>query len=317
MGKRRVRLLQDIGGNILFGIDSNEERRKEATEKYGIKCYECIKSALIANKIDAAIISTSPLSHSAIIKECLQNGLHVFTEINLVDDGYEENIKLSKEKGKVLFLSSTFLYQDDIAEIISRVKHGNGKVDYIYHVGQYLPDWHPWESYKNYFIGDIRTNGCREIMAIELPWIVSCFGNVSSAVVRKSINTSLDINYNDNYIIILEHETGAKGVFAVDVVSRDAVRDLIIYSEDLHLTWKGSIDSLSVYNIKEQKNENIKFDVVAEHAEGYASFIDEVPYREELIAFLRQIQDSSFKPVWDFEKDSSVIKLINEIESNE
>ena len=37
--------------------------------------------------------------HHRFIKECLQNNLHVFTEINLVADGYAENMALAKEKG--------------------------------------------------------------------------------------------------------------------------------------------------------------------------------------------------------------------------
>ena len=44
-------------------------------------------------------------------------------------------------------------------------------VNYIYHIGQYLPDWHPWENYKNFFVGDKRTGGVREIFGIDLPWL--------------------------------------------------------------------------------------------------------------------------------------------------
>ena len=40
-----------------------------------------------------AFVCTSPLSHSAVISECIKKGLHIFTELNLVADGYLENIK--------------------------------------------------------------------------------------------------------------------------------------------------------------------------------------------------------------------------------
>ena len=52
------------------------------------------------------MVCTAPLTHAGIITELLQNGLPVFTELNLVPDGYEENIALAKEKGLPLFLSS-------------------------------------------------------------------------------------------------------------------------------------------------------------------------------------------------------------------
>ena len=314
MGKRRLRLLSEHNDIELFGIDSQESRREEVKEKFCITCFKSIAEAAEAEKIQAAVISTSPLSHAAIINECLTHNLHVFTEINLVQDGYEENMALAKEKNLVLFLSSTFLYRKETQTIIEKVQNAKCLLNYIYHVGQYLPDWHPWESYNSYFIGNSRTNGCREIMAIDLPWVVSAFGPIKNISSIKSKNTGLDINYNDNYLITIEHENGHKGVFAVDVVARKSGRNLEIFGEYLHLSWNGTPVSLNVYNIEGKKDEVVKFDDASEHAEGYAAFVTENPYREELNSFLKQIEDRNFTPKWDFEKDKVILDIIDQIE---
>lgn len=314
MGKRRIRLMSEHKEVELYGIDSQESRCAEVKEKFGIECYSSIEEACEAQSIEAAIVSTSPLSHAAIIKECLSRNLHVFTEINLVQDGYDENISLAKEKGKVLFLSSTFLYRKETMTIIEKVHAAKCPLNYIYHVGQYLPDWHPWESYNNYFIGNPRTNGCREIMAIDLPWVVTAFGSIKRIYAVKSKNTELNIAYNDNYLITIEHETGAKGVFAVDVVARKH-RHIDVYGEQLQLSWNGTADSLNEYNIEEKREENISFSDASEHVEGYAAFITENPYREELNAFLKQIADPSYVPAWSFEKDKAVLGVIDKIEA--
>ena len=314
MGKRRIRLLSEHKDMTLFGIDSNQERCKEVKEKFGIKCYNSISGVVAAEHPEAAVISTSPLSHASIIKECLQNNLHVFTEINLVSDGYEDNMKLAKEKGLTLFLSSTFLYQAETLKIIEKVKESNvGKLNYLYHVGQYLPDWHPWESYNNYFIGNPRTNGCREILTIDLPWIVTAFGDIKSVKVLKSKNTGLNIEYNDNYLIMLEHETGAKGVFAADVVARKAVRHFEVYGEDLHLTWEGTHETLLGYDLQKKEDDQLLADLTTEHIEGYSNLIDENPYRDELQAFLDAVIKGK-QPMWDFEKDFGLLKIIDTIE---
>ena len=315
MGKRRIRLLSEHKDMILFGIDSNQERCQEVKEKFGIKCYNSISEVVRAEQPEAAVISTSPLSHSAIINECLQNGLHVFTEINLVSDGYEENMKMAKEKGLTLFLSSTFLYQAETLKIIEKIKEAKvEKLNYIYHVGQYLPDWHPWESYNNYFIGNPRTNGCREILTIDLPWIVTAFGNIKSVQVMKSKNTELNIEYNDNYLIMLEHESGAKGVFAADMVARKAVRHFEVYGEDLHLTWEGTPETLLGYDILKNEDVQLLADLTTEHIEGYSKLIDENPYRFELQAFIDAIIEGK-RPMWNFEKDLSLLKWIDVIEN--
>ena len=315
MGKRRLRLLSERNDVELFGIDSQESRCEEVKEKFGITCFKSITEAVEAENIEAAVISTSPLSHAAIIKECLTHNLHVFTEINLVQDGYEENMALAKEKNLVLFLSSTFLYRKETQAIIEKVQNAKCPLNYIYHVGQYLPDWHPWESYNSYFIGNPRTNGCREIMAIDLPWVVSAFGPIKSVSAIKSKNTELNITYNDNYLITLEHESGHKGVFAVDVVARKSGRNIEIFGEQFHLSWNGTADSLKVFNIEEKKDEIVSFDDASEHVEGYAAFVTENPYREELNSFLKQIADRDYSPAWDFEKDKVVLDIIDQIEA--
>ena len=315
MGKRRIRLISERNDVELFGIDSQESRCAEVKEKFGIECYSSIDEACKNQDIEAAIVCTSPLSHASIIKDCLNHNLHVFTEINLVTDGYDENIALAKTKGKVLFLSSTFLYRKETQTIIEKVHEAKCPLNYIYHVGQYLPDWHPWESYNSYFIGNPKTNGCREIMAIDLPWIVTAFGAIKDVKVMKSKNTELNIQYNDNYFVMIQHESGAKGVFAVDVVARKPYRHIDVYGESLQLSWNGTADSLIQFDIENKQDINISFTDASEHVDGYAAFITENPYREELNSYLRQIEDKEYQPAWNFEKDKVVLGWIDKIEA--
>lgn len=315
MGKRRIRLLLEYKDMEVFGIDNNQDRCREIKDLFGLKCYASISDAVATEQIEAAVISTSPLSHSSIIKECLLNNLHVFTEINLVDDGYIENLNLANRNDLVLFLSNTPLYRKEIQTIIEKIKDCKSKLNYIYHVGQYLPDWHPWESYNDYFIGNSRTNGCREIMAIDLPWLWTAFGPIRKVQAIKSKNTELNINYNDNYLIMLEHESGAKGVFAVDVIARKPIRHIDVYGENLQLSWDGTADSLLEYNFETKEMQTIQFEDVSEHIDGYAPFVIENPYREEINAFLAQIEGSSIVPAWDFKKDQRILKIIDEIEA--
>ena len=314
MGKRRARLLKERDGVRVYGVDSQASRRAEAAEKLGIPCCESLEAALAEVQADCAFVCTSPLSHAGLIRRCLEAGLHVFTEINLVPDAYADNVALAREKGRVLFLSSTFLYRKETQYIIDRVRRTDGPLNYLYHVGQYLPDWHPWESYQGYFIGQARTNGCREILAIDLPWIVSAFGDIAAVTARKSRNTGLDIRYPDNYLILLEHASGAKGVFAADVVSRKAVRHFEAYGEQLHLSWDGEPETLFDYDIAARQDRPVILEDASEHVAGYASFVTENPYREEIDAFLRQIAEPDYRPAWDFDRDGTVLGWIDEIE---
>ena len=122
MGRRRARLLHEIDDTIrIVGVDLQEERRRQAERETGIETRTSIGEACGAFSPEAAIISTSPLSHASIITECLTRGPHVFTELNLVDTDYDRNMELARSKGKVLFLSSTFLYRTEIQAIKAEV----------------------------------------------------------------------------------------------------------------------------------------------------------------------------------------------------
>ena len=187
MGKRRARLTKGIDSSIrIAGVDTAESRRAEATDLGLIDAaYPNIAEAVAAEAPDAALVCTAPLTHAAIISELLDNSLPVFTELNLVADGYEENMAKAKEKGVLLFLSSTMLYRRETQYIKQQVAAFGKPVHYIYHIGQYLPDWHPWENYKNFFVGNARTGGVREIFGIDLPWLLDAFGDVTHVTVQE------------------------------------------------------------------------------------------------------------------------------------
>lgn len=314
MGRRRIRLLKKISGDFnIIGIDGKIERRQQAEDELAISTMDNLEEALQIIKPDCAIVSTSPLSHAAIIETCLSANCNVFTELNLITDKYESNMELARKKDKILFLSSTFLYRKEIQYLENKVTETNGVLNYCYHVGQYLPDWHPWEGITEYFVGDKRTNGCRELFAIELPWLVRVFGEIKSYEVITSKNTDLPIQYNDNYLLLIEHVNGNKGMLAVDVVTRKAVRNLEVYGENLYLTWDGSPSGLKIYDVVNKKDEFVDLYENVDKQDGYASFVIENAYQNELEVFL-DVVNGKGKAKYTFEDDLNILNLINEIE---
>lgn len=315
MGKRRIRLLKQFKHiTNIVGIDNREDRREEAVHCLNCNVCENINQALEQYpNIECAFICTSPLTHSRLITSVLNYNLHVFTEINLVDDGYENNMKLASEKKKVLFLSSTFYYREEIQYIRKGIL-GKNKLNYVYHIGQYLPDWHPWENYQNFFVGNKRTNACREIMAIELPWLTGTFGSVNNVHVIADNISGLRIQYPDNYMIQIEHEHGNKGILVIDVVSPKAVRNLEVYGEGVYYSWNGLPDSLEYYDQGSKQIKKVKMEENEEHIDGYNKFILENAYHNEIREFFKAIDDGMI-PRYGFEQDLEVLKLIDRIEA--
>jgi predicted dehydrogenase len=315
MGKRRINLLKNNFINInIAGVDLNYERREQVEALYNIKTYGDFSDAIKNHYPDAVIICTAPLSHGDLILESIRNGLHVFSEINLVSDKYEDIILEADKKDVKLFLSSTLLYRKEIEIIKSYVCKDKYKINYRYHVGQYLPDWHPWEDYRDFFVGDKRTNGCREILAIDMPWIIDIFGKIKKIDVMKDKMSSLQIDYPDTFFILLEHENGNKGVLLVDVVSRKAVRELLVYSENLYITWDGTPNGIFKYNLDNKRMDNIKSYDSFEKDDNYSPNIIENAYLEELKVFISKIQKNQNHERYTFNDDKYTLQIINRIE---
>ena len=313
MGKRRARLLRGLLPDVaIAGVDSAPGRREEA-RALGITPYESLDAALAAGGFDGALVCTAPLSHAGIIGRLLDAKLPVFTELNLVDDGYDENIRKARENGVPLFLSSTMLYRGETQYIKQRVKAFGRPVNYIYHIGQYLPDWHPWENYKNFFVGDARTGGVREIFGIDLPWLLDAFGPVAGFSAMKDKISDLEITYPDSVFVTLRHQNGVKGMLAVDVVSPKAVRNFECFGDGLHLFWEGNPRSL--YEFDKQSGEKRPVNTYArvEQDPRYSDNIVENAYVDELANFLGVLAGAE-KPRYSFEQDKETIRLIEAIE---
>lgn len=319
MGKRRVRLLKQYivqekkDAWSLVGIDTDKGRRDECSRLYKIETFASLQEAKGKCHLDAAVISTSPLSHAVITEECLKENLHVFSELNLVDKGYMGNMALAKKQDKVLFLSSTFLYRKEIQYIKAAVKNRNQKGMYRYHIGQYLPEWHPWENYKNFFVGDKKTNACREIFAIELPWLTDCFGDIVKVQSIHRKFSDLDVDYDDSYQVMIEHGTGIIGTLVVDVVTPKTGREFEFFGEKFCITWNGTPDTMRGYNKDTAGMEKIMLYDTVEHEEGYDKFVVENAYYEELVNYIHVILGKDI-PLYSFEQDEKILKIIDEIE---
>ncbi len=315
MGRRRIRLLKRLIDNIEIICVDNKPERLNQIKDADLKAYDDLNAA-IDEKPDIAFVCTSPGHHAEMILTLIDAEINVFTELNLVDTYYDKIIETAKAKNVSVFMSSTMLYNKQIAQIDKFVKRTNKPVTYICHIGQYLPDWHPWESYKDFFIGKKETNGVREILAVQLPWIINTFGKITSVKVTAQKCTDLNIDFNDSLLINFMHENGNIGVFAADTVSRKAVTYLEIIGEDIHLFWHGHNDDLMVYDFKTKKMESVCAYENVEHTDGYADNIIENQYLDEIANFLNTVYKGTI-PKYSIEKDKYTLSVIDAIEGME
>lgn len=311
MGKRRAGLLKSLNENYkLIGVDMRKDRQHEFRAIFGAEVFSDIDIALSAISCDAVFICTSPATHAKIKTKVDTYKIHTFSEINLLSDGYTN---IEDKPYARSFLSSTQLYSEEINKIISTVDK-NHKYFYTYHVGQYLPDWHPWDKKEDFFVFNKNTNGCREILGIELPWIIECFGEVNTMSVVSGKFTSMDIPFPDVYTIILQHKNGSIGCFIVDIVARSPIKILKIENESTLIEWDGEPSGLKIFNLGSKKFDTVQLYQRTTHNDKYSSKIIEEPYLEEIKDFLKGVENYEHQFKYSYKKDSYIIELLNRIE---
>jgi len=314
MGRRRLKiLLARDPDNVIGCVDKSANRLKEVSIDLSVQIFEDHKEAIKVMNPDIAFVCTSPDTHYGIIKDCLINKASVFSEMSLINENHEELINLAKENECKLFFSSTPLYREEIIYINKRVHEQTGRVNYIYHVGQYLPDWHPWESYKDFFVFNTRTNGCREIFCVELPWMIRAFGEITTFNAIKGKITNLEFDYPDSYFVTLEHQNGNQGVVCFDLVSRSPVRKLEVYGENLMLGWDGKPDGLREFDVANKKWESISLYKEVMQDETYSDKIIENMYYNEVDAFFAYLSGEQVIMHTGIE-DIKMLNLVDEIE---
>lgn len=311
MGRRRIRLVKKlITSAKIICVDSNIDRAKQASQD-GYNAYESLEKALEVSP-DVAFVCTSPGRHADIILRLIDKKIHVFTELNLTSDKYIEIKEKSSKNNVKVFISSTMLYKRQTRYFKEKIRRQEKHVAYMYHVGQYLPDWHPWENYKDSFFSKKNTNAIREIMAIQFPWIIDVFGKIKSIDVLKQNCTNLDIDFPDTLMLNIEHENGNIGSVIIDVTSRKPTTTLEIIGEDVHIDWRGHNNDLFVFDIKSKEMKKVVLYEIEEHMDGYADNIIEEPYEEEIKEFIDVIHGK--KNRYGIDEDTYTLSVIDMIE---
>lgn len=312
MGKRRIRCLKELGCANIMGFDLREDRREEAKEKYMVEVVGNIDSAMI-DKTDAIIISTPPNKHNEYIKLAIEKRKPALVELSVILDGLEELNNLAKKQRVLIAPSCTTWFHPAIKDIKNLVISGKyGKVtNFSYHCGQYLPDWHPWENVKDYFVSEKETGGCREIISFELKFITDIVGFPKNITGFYGKTMDVGANIDDTYVICMDMD-GSYGSMTVDVVSRCAIRSLILNMEYGQILWRWDENIVRLYDAVNQRWINHTFSQ-GQSVENYNQNIREDMYIEETKAFIEAVNGKGKFPN-NLDKDIRILGLLQEIE---
>ena len=308
MGKRRIRNLLHCGisRNKIFGFDFSENRADEVAKEYGIKTFNNFERAVAEAKPSALIISTPPNQHHPYFLFAAKHKINFFVEVTTREDGYDELFPLL-DGSFVAAPSCTYRYFPAVKkmkEVVSSNIIGR-PLSFNHYLGQYLPDWHPYEDYRKVYFAQKETGGCREMFPYELVWLTDIFGSgVEKTIgIHKKIS-DLEITADDLYTTIVKLKNGVFGSVMIDLLNRKASRSLLVVGTSGTLEWNWLGNKIMVYTANDKKE--FVIDVpVGEKIGQYTT--SENPYQEEMGDFLLALEGKQAFP-YTFTEDLSILR---------
>jgi predicted dehydrogenase len=318
MGKRRIRCLQTLKYREIIGFDINYSRVAEAKKKYKIVAYHNFLEAISEKNIDAIVISTSPGYHMKYAFEAYNRNIPCFIEASVTNaDKIKKLDKLCLKNKRMVFPSCTMLFNDGIQKIKEILnKNIIGKVHFIkYHVGQYLPDWHPWENINDFYVGQKETNGCKELVPFELTWLNNFFGKPQALKTFKNKFSNLKINFYDYVDFRIKYKKNIFLNLTIEILSRPvATRELIIIGSLGKLILSFDQKCVKYKSIKMNKFKIFPFNS-GKVVKGYIN--SEKPYISEMKTFIKAIKKKQ-KNIFpnNLSMDYKVLKFTSKLLSN-
>lgn len=314
MGKRRLRNLAALGEKDVVAFDFREDRRREAEEAYGVRTVSELTPELLRER-EAFSISTPPDHHLEYIKLAIEYGKPAFVEASVLSAGLAEAGAAAKEKGVTICPSCTFRFHPMME--VMRDLVGSGKwgavTNFTYVLGQYLPDWHPWEDIREFYVGKRETSAAREMVPFELTWLVDLVGWPSEVFGFYGKTMEMGVDIDDTYAMSLKFPEGHMGTVLVDVVARYALREFVLNMERAQIRWSWEGKSVRLYDADRgawteyhQSEGNA--------AAGYNKNIIEEVYIAEMRAFLAAARGEATFPN-TLEDDVRILSIMETVES--
>ena len=220
IGQRHVRNLRQLLGeeveilayrtlrqSPVLNADMTVNPNAALETAYNIRSFNRLDDAL-AEKPDAVFIANPNSLHLPVALAAAKAGCHLFIEKPLADslDGVEELIEIVERKKLVAFVAYQFRFHPGLQRIKGLLDERRlGRLVSAHIVnGEYLPDWHPYEDYRQSHAGRRELGGgALRIQTHEFDYALWLFGMPRRIYAVGGHLSSLEVDVEDSVSVLL------------------------------------------------------------------------------------------------------------------
>ncbi len=303
IGQKHLHNLKNFLPCEILAYRVQKRELKEIEEKFGIKTYDDLEEAL--NERPDGVLVTNPTSlHIPVALSSAKRGCHLFIEKPLSDhlEGVNELEQIVKEKNLVCLIGCNFRFHPGLRLIkgfLDRQQIGK-IISARIQTGEYLPNWHPWEDYREGYSAKKSMGGGVILTLIhELDYAYWFFGMPEKvfAFAGKLSQLEIDVEYTTE--ILLKYPNGMIAEIHLDFIQRAPSRSCQIIGEEGTITWDYQKNQVELFSAK-----NGKWQIFP----GEKDFQRNQMFTEEMKHFLTAMEGKE-RPLVTLEDGREVLKI--------
>lgn len=252
IGKRHIGNLLSLGVPDVIAFDIQASRREEVEERLHIPVLNSLEEAW-QHRPEVAVVAAPTSLHVPLSLEVAKHGCHLFIEkpLSHTMEGVDELLRAVKEKNLITLVGCNMRFHPGIMRVKNLIDEGAiGKVVAArLEAGQYLPDWHPWEDYRNMYSARRELGGGVILDAIhEIDLAHWMLGEVEAVACFAGKLSHLEIDTEDTAAVLLRFANGAIGELHLDYIQRVYSRSCHIIGEEGTILWDFNKRQVKLYS---------------------------------------------------------------------
>src|SRR5208282_162032 len=303
IGSRHARNLKSLGVRQLGFCDTNVEALTQCHEELNVEIFGDYSEALRKFKPDIVLICTPPVFHVEEAVAALQAQAHVFIEKPLSHEssGIQALIAEARRHDRNVQIGYNMRFHPGLQILKDLVDSGRiGRVLWLHvEAGQYLPDWRPWQHYRESYSarqelgGGIILDGSHE-----LDYICWLLGRPTEVTCRAEHLSSLDVDVEDSAWIYLSFPERRRAELHLDFVQRTYTRTCKIVGETGTVIWDFSVPEVRWFSAGQPGWKSIPYEFEVNDM-----------YVAEMVHFLESLGNKT-GPMVDLEQSRDVIRVV-------
>ncbi|MFZ3263888.1 MAG: aminotransferase class III-fold pyridoxal phosphate-dependent enzyme [Terriglobales bacterium] len=303
IGRRHARNLRSLGLQQLAFCDTNPEALEQCGQEVKGELFPDYSAALHTFKPDLVLICTPPVYHVEEALAALRARAHVFIEKPLSHEssGIQVLISEARRRDRNVQVGYNMRFHPGLKILKELIDLGKiGRVLWLnVEAGQYLPDWRPWQNYRESYSarrelgGGIILDGSHE-----LDYICWLLGRPTEVSCRAEHLSNLELDVEDSAWIYLSFPERRRAGLHLDFVQRTYTRTCKVVGETGTALWDFSSQEVRWFSAQEPGWNSIPY-----------QFEVNDMYVAEITHFLSSL-GSGTGPVVDLEQSRDVIRVV-------